>query len=424
MKGAVQVRVLVLPQLLSGKTGVDDYVAETGATVEDLAKLVKNDLPEPPKAEHDRPVIVTNGRHVREVTQEALEAVGKANERGDSPRFFTRGTELSRLRTGEQGVTAEALDERSLPGVLDRAADFVTITEREGEKPSKPPFDVVRDILHLPDLGIPPLRGIAEVPTFVLGGDLLGANGYHPGSGLYLSLNGLQEGLRTDMTPEQATLFIFGELLYDFPFTNEAARAHTLALLLQAFVRPLISGPTPLYLIDAPAKGTGKGLLADVVAIVATGRPAYVESLVRDSDEVEKRITATLLAGFPMILLDNVSRLSGDKLSAVLTTTLWRGRRLGKSEMVQVPNLSTWLATGNNVTLASEIVRRTVTIRLDARVERSEERTGWRHSPLTSWAETNRPALVSACLSLVRSWRDAGMKRRILCWAALRHGVR
>ena len=47
-KGAKQVRVLVLPNLLSGKTGVDDYIAETRATVEDLARLVVNDLPKPP----------------------------------------------------------------------------------------------------------------------------------------------------------------------------------------------------------------------------------------------------------------------------------------------------------------------------------------------------------------------------------------
>ena len=44
-RGAKQARILVLPHLLSGKTGVDDYIFETGATVEDLAKLVVDELP-------------------------------------------------------------------------------------------------------------------------------------------------------------------------------------------------------------------------------------------------------------------------------------------------------------------------------------------------------------------------------------------
>jgi len=47
-KGAAGARVLVLPPILSGKTGIDDYIAETGATVEDLARLVVDDLPGAP----------------------------------------------------------------------------------------------------------------------------------------------------------------------------------------------------------------------------------------------------------------------------------------------------------------------------------------------------------------------------------------
>lgn len=44
-RGAKRVRVLVLPQILSGKMGVDDYIFETGATLKDLARLVVDELP-------------------------------------------------------------------------------------------------------------------------------------------------------------------------------------------------------------------------------------------------------------------------------------------------------------------------------------------------------------------------------------------
>ena len=48
-RGAAKVRVLMLPPLLSGKTGVDDYIAATGATVQDLARIVVDDLPPSPE---------------------------------------------------------------------------------------------------------------------------------------------------------------------------------------------------------------------------------------------------------------------------------------------------------------------------------------------------------------------------------------
>jgi hypothetical protein len=168
-------------------------------------------------------------------------------------------------------------------------------------------------------------------------------------------------------------------------------------------------GPTPLYLIDAPTRGSGKGLLADVACLIASGRKADVMALVHgNAEEHEKRITALLLAGAPWVLLDNVTSLISAPLAAVLTATQWRGRRLGKSEMVDVPNDATWVATGNNVELSDEIARRTVPIRLDPGVERPEERTGFAHPELLSWVRAHRATLVSACLSLVQAWVQAG----------------
>jgi putative DNA primase/helicase len=150
-------------------------------------------------------------------------------------------------------------------------------------------------------------------------------------------------------------------------------------------------------------------LLADVACLIATGRKADVMALVRsDAEEHEKRITALLLAGAQWVLMDNATSLASAPLAAVLTATQWRGRRLGKSELVDVPNDATWVATGNNVTLSDEIARRTIPIRLDPGVERPEHRSGFSHPELAKWAGEHRSTLVSACLSFVRMWLDAG----------------
>jgi hypothetical protein len=239
-------------------------------------------------------------------------------------------------------------------------------------------------------------------------GRLLAEEGYDPENGLLLRLGGL-DGIRTDMSIQEAHMWLFDELLGDFPFVDEASRAHTLALILQPFVRPLIKGPTPLSLIDAPTRGTGKGLLADITCLIATGQKADVMTLVQgNGEEPEKRITALLLAGAQWVLIDNATSLVSAPLAAVLTTTRWRGRRLGKSEMVDVPNDATWVATGNNVELSDEMARRTIPIRLDPGVERPEERADFNHPELLKWASEHRARLVSACLSLVRAWLDTG----------------
>jgi hypothetical protein len=131
-------------------------------------------------------------------------------------------------------------------------------------------------------------------------------------------------------------------------------------------------------------------------------------ALTRETDELEKRITAALLGDVGSILLDNVTRLAAPSLAAALTTDLWCGRLLGRSQLVHVPNKALWLATGNNVSLSDEMVRRVVSIRLDAGVARPEERTGFKHRDLRAWTLGRRTQLVSACLSLVEHWRREG----------------
>lgn len=355
-----------------------------------------------------RPLVRVNDRFLREVVADAVAALAAANE---PPTVFLRGNRLVWVPPAESH--AEPLGVPTLRVLLDRAADFVKASvndEGQGRhQPARPPVDVCESILAMPPQGaFPQLVGIRSAPVFLPDGRLLAREGYDAGSGLLLRLQGL-ESVRDDMPVADVLALLRDELLGDFPFADESGLPHALALLVEPFVRPMIAGPTPLYLIDAPVRGAGKGLLASACCLVATGRRADVMALARsDTEEHEKRITALLLAGAQWVLLDNVDAITSAPLAAVLTATRWRGRRLGKSEMVDVPNDATWVATGNNVQLSDEIARRTIPIRLDPGVERPEERTNFRHPDLLAWAAAHRAELVSACLSLVRAWLNAG----------------
>ena len=266
------------------------------------------------------------------------------------------------------------------------------------------------------------------VPVFLQDGRLLATNGYDADSGYFVHLSGLDE-IRTDLSIGDSRRLLLDELLVDFPFVDDASRAHAVALLLEPFVRSLIASPTPLYLLDAPTRGTGKTLLADTVAFVTLGGPASVMALPHDDDEIEKRITSFLLAGTSLVILDNVNSLRSAALAAALTTTEWSGRMLGMSRIVRVRNGATWLATGNNVDLSDELARRIAPIRLDAGVARPEDRVDFRHPDLIAWVRSERPAIVSACVSLVRAWIDAGQPGgaaslgRFEAWARVLGGI-
>jgi hypothetical protein len=67
-------------------------------------------------------------------------------------------------------------------------------------------------------------------------------------------------------------------------------------------------GPTSLHLFDAPTEGTGKGLLATVIALIFTGREVEATAEGSNDEEWRKRLTAFLSEGATIVLLDNLNR--------------------------------------------------------------------------------------------------------------------
>jgi len=350
----------VFVQDVAGRSGytTDAIVAAIHELTEAIEILLRPRRPPPadPHEAHDvatpptRPHVQANARFLRDIVTDAVDTLAAANE---PPTLFMRGSAV--VRVAPNDTHAVPLSVAMLRMFLDHAANFervVRTPDGEVRVPDRPPHDVCESILAVPPQGaLPRLTNIRSVPVLLPDGRLLADDGYDHDSGVLLRLHGLDD-LRTDMSVPEAKAWLFRELLGDFPFADEASRAHTLALLLEPFLRPMIKGPTPLYLIDAPTRGSGKGLLADVACLIASGRKADVMSLVHGNAEGhEKRITALLLAGAPWVLIDNATSLISAPLAAVLTATQWRGRRLGKSEIVDVPNDATWVATGNNVEL-------------------------------------------------------------------------
>jgi len=431
-RGADVVLIYLPPGPGGEKVGVDDYLAD-GHSVADLLALSTKELRQLPNSRttgmgaNVLPVIQVSNRPMRDITDDSLNALRMRND--PDPRLFGRGDQLVILRSSNSGVAAFEMSLVELKGIMDRCADYEKIVGRDQDiKPARPPGDVVADILALRPVPFPVLEMISQCPIFLPDGSLHATNGYDSSSKVFCDLQGMT-GKKPTMTVTQARALILDELLVDFPFAELGSRAHAVALLLELFVRMLIKGPRPAYLVDAPARGTGKGLLVEVLSFVCLGRPVDVMSLPPNEDEVEKRITALLISAQPMVLMDNVTTLRHNALNALLTTREWSGRLLGLSRIVRVPNDAVWVATGNNVNISDEMARRLMPIRLDAGVERPEDRTNFKHPDLSSWVKGHRPQLIDACLSLVQAWVDTGMPMghqklgRYEGWTAVMGGI-
>jgi len=203
-----------------------------------------------------------------------------------------------------------------------------------------------------------------------------------------------------------AALAVLQELITTFPFVKPADRSVALSAILTTLDRHAMAN-APLHAFTSPAAGTGKSLLVDVAAILATGRRMPVISPGQTEEELEKRLGAALLAGDVAISLDNCEHhLEGVFLCQALTQQKLNIRLLGRSKNVETPVNATIFATGNNITIAGDLTRRTLMCALDAHCEHPERRNF--NVDVIELARAERAKLVVAALTVLRAWHVVG----------------
>lgn len=318
----------------------------------------------------------------------------------------------------------DEVPEAYLTELLSRAAEW-WMPHHQKDPPwrrSRPPTWVAKTLAARGHWKFPPLTGIILAPTLRPDGSVLDRPGYDPGTGLLFYPGSVKwPSVPASPTRQQAhdALAELIEAFVEFPFADRTDQAAALAAVLTVLARHAILGPVPLYAIRARAAGTGKSLLADVVAILGTGRPAPRMAPAKDGDEERKRLVAIAGAGDSIVLIDNIAAdhaLGSEALDAALTASEVSDRVLGKNTgqaTITLPWIAVILATGNNLTFAGDTGRRAIPVDLDAKEENPEERTGFRHDPLKPWVTNERPRLVCAALTALRAYFVAGCPRQV-----------
>lgn len=289
---------------------------------------------------------------------------------------------------------------------------------------TEPTRDIVAGVLSRGAWpGLRPLRGVIETPSLRPDGSVLDRPGYDYSTGYLYEPAQIFERVPEAPTLDdaRAALQELLDVFVDFPFEVAAGASVAVAALLSLLARPAIRGMVPAFLFDAASPGTGKGLLTDIISMVAIGREAGKQGIstdARNADEEIRKVLATCaIRGARLVCLDNIAPTTlfgGPSLELALTAGTLEGRILGKLDSFSIEWRAVVIGTGNNVRCTSDMRRRTLCARLVSRFENPSRRPleSYRHPEragnLIGWVRDNRTRLVRSCLTLLRAFVLAG----------------
>ncbi len=348
-----------------------------------------------------------------------------------APDVYQRGGRLvtactANTKLGTQPPRIVELDADYMGPLSTKSVAWVRPIEKDEatiDVPAHPPLWAIRGLLAMGSWpSMPPLEGVVEFPVLRPDGTVLDTPGYDPVTGLLYAPAAPVPPIVAEPTPmdaRQACAAIL-EAFCDFPFADGPARSAALAALLTPLVRHGISGHVPIIVIDKNTRGTGGSLLVDVISSILTTRSMPRTSQAEDEAEERKRITTLLMAGDPLVLIDNVGASFGSAaLDALITGPVWKDRVLGANEQVSLPNRAVWFATGNNIVFARDTARRCLRIRLSSPLANPETRENFVHPRLLQWVTAERGRLLAAALTILRAFVVAGRPQtRLAPWGS------
>jgi len=367
-----------------------------------------------------RPVIQLAGGELPNIIDDA-EQVLIANDRG----IFAFGDQVVRparrpIRIADDkmttGLRLVPIAPAHMAERFTKHIDFQRFDKKIGKWVS---VDCPRNVAvaYLERIGLWRLRQLSALTTCPLllpDGRILDKPGFDEASGILFDAQGIGfPSVAASPTKAEALqeLDFLMMPFRDFPFVDEASKSVLRSLLLSSvsrFAFPFV----PCHGFDAPAIGTGKSKLFDCASILLTGRECAVVSQPGDEVEFEKKLFAILLAGDQLVSIDNCScALDSPFMCMVLTQPLVQSRILGFSKTASIPNNALLGANGCNFSFAGDMLRRGLTGRLDAGVEKPWEREFQTEDPVIVFRR-DRARLVTAALTVLRGYVAARRPRQ------------
>lgn len=306
------------------------------------------------------------------------------------------------------------IDADYLTDHVNRFIDYkkYNIKEKNWKSIDPPQKVIVRLLSRKNELRFPKVAGLITTQTMRPDGSLLTIPGWDENTGLLLIDPPPMKPIENK--PSRGAVLESKELLIDL--IEEVKHSQdddgvSLAVLLSQIMTPVLRGAfpvCPMHVNRSPSPGSGKSYMFDIVAHIVIGQHMPVMAAGRNAEETEKRLGAALMAGQPLISIDNIAgELGGDAICQIIERPIVNIRVLGKSELRTIAARGTSLyCNGNNMVLTGDVVRRAIIATIDTGLERPELRI-FKKDPI-SMIMADRGKYIAACLTLARAYIVAG----------------
>jgi hypothetical protein len=245
-----------------------------------------------------------------------------------------------------------------------------------------PPKDLMERIIEIGHWNFKTVTGIINTPTLRPDGSLLEKEGYDEATQLWYKSSGdvTLPSIPAEPSKDQAqqALSLLNKLLVEFPYAAEYDKSAGLSGMMTPPLRGALQSAVPLFLINANEARSGKTYKVHLISVLASGHIPVPTSASEDPVEFEKRIETAALEGRVILHLNNLANgmvVESNALTQFASEGQIEIRKLGRHEtgLCNCKGTTIFL-NGNNVTVAGDLVVRTVVCRLNARMERPEER--------------------------------------------------
>lgn len=208
------------------------------------------------------------------------------------------------------------------------------------------------------------------------------------------------------------------DLFGDFEFRDRLSQMLAIARLITPYCRGLMGwgARSPCWFISADGPRSGKDYLAKMAPMLYEGIASEDAPLDASEDEVKRRITAAVIAGFAFVHFANCKGdLNSASLESAITSEFWTDRVVGTSEAIRMPIEAIFSLSYNSGDLdfvSQDLLLRSRNIHLAYALDTPDDvnKRDFRGRNLMRElvAEKTRIRIVAAINALVRRWIDEG----------------
>ncbi|QVL31726.1 hypothetical protein KIH39_23250 [Telmatocola sphagniphila] len=222
-------------------------------------------------------------------------------------------------------------------------------------------------------------------------------------------------------------------LLQNFCFKTDADLANMIAFLITGLlINHFIEDGKPLAVIDGNQPGLGKTLLARLVGQIFDNNNPALLGYLPEEEELQKRLCASLQRDAHVLIIDNARNarqqsVASPVLEANSVSPTIELRILGTSTNMRRSNDILWILTMNQTSLSSDLVSRSLPIRLHYDGDPRSRQFPTDFDPM-QFAREHRSEIISELMGMVIHWVQQGRptgngRHRFRVWGQVISGI-